>query len=90
MTDCPGLAPAADDDVEPFCEGCGHYLCQACAAAHTLPGAELCLPCAEAYGGQDLAETLESSAAYVTALENLRADPSLADLDPETDRPPIP
>ncbi|MDA5283704.1 hypothetical protein [Streptomyces sp. Isolate_45] len=89
MSDCPGLTPD-ENALDPVCLSCGHDICGTCTTAHALPGAHLCLPCAEAYGGQELAEVVESSAAYVAALANLRANPSLAGLGPEDDRPPTP
>ncbi|MFE9222370.1 hypothetical protein ACFYN3_39485 [Streptomyces lavendulae] len=86
MTECPGLDLDGD-----YCDGCGYPVCCGCFKAHVLPGGHLCQPCAEECGGQDLAEELESSAAYVVALANLRADPSLANLTPgEEDPPPTP
>ncbi|MEV6683016.1 hypothetical protein AB0N09_40070 [Streptomyces erythrochromogenes] len=89
MSDCPG--PAPDEYApDPVCLACGYDICGACTTAHTLPGAHPCLPCAEAYGGRELAEVLESSAAYTAALANLRADPAPAGLGPQDDQPPTP
>ncbi|MCX5613004.1 hypothetical protein OHB39_36445 [Streptomyces sp. NBC_00047] len=51
---------------------------------------DLCRACAEGCGPAELEEALESSAVYVAALANLRAEPALAGLGPEEDRPLTP
>ncbi|MEU9304103.1 hypothetical protein [Streptomyces sp. NPDC048269] len=89
MTDCPGMA-LDEDAPDPVCLACGYPVCGSCTTTHALAGTHLCRPCAEGYGGEELAETLESSAAYLAALANLCEDPALAGSAPGDDRPPAP
>lgn len=83
VTDCPGLT--LPDNAE-SCEGCGYPACTECRTAHGMPGTYACRPCAESYPPGELAEVLESSAAYLAALARLREDPGLAELDGGEDR----